>query len=224
MNSYTIYLKLLSDSTFGRGDGIAGVVDQEVEHDAYGFPFLRGRTLKGLLREECDNLVDTIVSPTQKASWKGSLALLFGVPGSNLSAIGKMQISDAQLPVDLRQAIAIQIQEKKLKATEVLNSLTTLRRQTAIDIETGVASDNSLRTHRVILRDLVFEASLDLEIPQDSIEDSLALISAGAQALRRVGSGRNRGKGHVKCWIQNEGETLECSNRFCDKIQEINAA
>lgn len=48
---YSIKIKLLSDTTFGRGDGVAGLVDQEVEHDQYGFPFLRGRTLKGLLSE-----------------------------------------------------------------------------------------------------------------------------------------------------------------------------
>lgn len=223
MSSYSFYLKLLSDSTFGRGDGIAGIIDQEVEQDTYGFPFLRGRTLKGLLREECDNLVD-ILPPAHQAFWKEKLALLFGVPGSSLSAIGKLHVGDAQLPVDLRQVVATEIQDKKLTSTEVLNSLTTLRRQTAIDIDTGVASDNSLRTHRVILRDLVFEASLDLDIAQDKLEDSIALLSAGAQALRRVGSGRNRGKGHVKCWIQDKAKTREYSDRFCDKIQEVGAA
>ena len=57
MPVYTLKIKLLSDTTFGRGDGVAGLVDQEVEHDPYGFPYLRGRTLKGLLSEECDNLI-----------------------------------------------------------------------------------------------------------------------------------------------------------------------
>lgn len=223
MSSYSFYLKLLSDSTFGRGDGIAGIIDQEVEHDSNGFPFLRGRTLKGLLREECDNLVD-ILSQSQQAFWKEKLALLFGVPGSDLEVIGRMQVGDAQLPVDLRRAVAVQIQEKELTTPEVLNSLTTLRRQTAIDIETGVASDNSLRTNRVIVRELKFSASLDLDVDQDCLADSLSLLSAGAQALRRVGSGRNRGKGHVKCWIQTEAETLNYSNRFFDRIREIGAA
>lgn len=223
MSSYTFYLKLLSDSTFGRGDGIAGVIDQEVEHDSDGFPFLRGRTLKGLLREECDNLVN-VLSQSQQSFWEDKLALLFGIPGSDLGAIGKMQVGDAQLPLDLRQAVTVQIQKKELTTTDVLNSLTTLRRQTAIDIKTGVASDNSLRTHRVILRELEFAASFDLDVDKDCLEDSLALLSAGAQALRRVGSGRNRGKGHVKCWIQTEAETLNYSNRFCNKIREIGAA
>ena len=43
-----LHLKLKSDTTFGRGDGIPGVVDEEVEHNPNtGLPFLRGKTLKG---------------------------------------------------------------------------------------------------------------------------------------------------------------------------------
>ena len=36
MNKYKLKIKLLSDTTFGRGDGVAGIADQEVEHDSYG--------------------------------------------------------------------------------------------------------------------------------------------------------------------------------------------
>lgn len=219
MSSYIVYLQLLSDTTFGRGDGIAGIIDQEVEQDIYGFPFLRGRTLKGLLREECDNLVD-ILHPDKQSSWRNLLALLFGVPGSDIDSMGQVQIGDAQLPTDLRQAVARQIHEQKLTTAEVLNSLTTLRRQTAIDLKTGVASDNSLRTNRVVLRELVFQAVLDLNAPVDKLEDCLELLSAGLKALRRVGSGRNRGRGHVKCWLQDEASTNQYCDRFCNKIQE----
>ena len=52
-----VRLELLSAATFGRGDGVAGLVDREVEHDSNGFPFLRGRTLKGLLAESAEDLV-----------------------------------------------------------------------------------------------------------------------------------------------------------------------
>ncbi|PVE30161.1 hypothetical protein DC030_15410, partial [Enterococcus faecalis] len=52
-----IRLKLLSDATFGRGDGVSGLVDEEVEHDARtGLPLVRGRTLKGLLVEGCADI------------------------------------------------------------------------------------------------------------------------------------------------------------------------
>lgn len=57
MTAYKLQFDLRSAATFGRGDGVAGLVDEEVEHDGDGLPFLRGRTLKGLLAEECANIL-----------------------------------------------------------------------------------------------------------------------------------------------------------------------
>ena len=45
MTIYYLKLTLQTDATFGRGDGIAVLVDVEVEHDQYGMPYLRGREL-----------------------------------------------------------------------------------------------------------------------------------------------------------------------------------
>src|SRR5690349_10479575 len=104
MSSYTLKIKLLSDTTFGRGDGVAGLVDQEVEHDRYGFPYLRGRTLKGLLSEECDNLVAVIPDESQRGHWQKVADKLFGKPGSTLDTQAIMYVGDACLPSDLRTA------------------------------------------------------------------------------------------------------------------------
>jgi len=46
MTTYYLNFTLLSDTTFGRGEGVPGLVDEEVEHDRYGLPYLRGRTLE----------------------------------------------------------------------------------------------------------------------------------------------------------------------------------
>lgn len=219
MSSYILKLKLLSDTTFGRGDGVAGLVDQEVEHDRYGFPYLRGRTLKGLLSEECDNLVAAIADENQQKKWQKISDKLFGKPGSTLDCQGIMHVGDACLPKDLRNAIATQIDnelERKrrspayqstLTSGDILESLTTIRRQTAIDPEHGSSVKHSLRSARVILRDLPFESKLlfTQELNADLEEDKniLALLIVGTLALRRVGSGRNRGRGHVQCTLWN---------------------
>ena len=205
MSIYKIQIKLLSDTTFGRGDGVTGLIDQEVEHDSDGFPYLRGRTLKGLLSEECDNLV--AVLQTNQNRWENVAAKLFGVPGSTLSTMSVMHIGDACLPNDLRSAVALQRQlTPSLTTTDILESLTTVRRQTAIAAETGVADRNSLRSARVILRDLCFTASLFFDAqPSDEM---LALLAAGVLALRRMGSGRNRGRGHVQCQLMDSTDTM----------------
>ncbi|MGG6285866.1 RAMP superfamily CRISPR-associated protein [Leptolyngbya sp. AN03gr2] len=205
MSIYKLQIKLLSDTTFGRGDGVTGLVDQEVEHDPDGFPYLRGRTLKGLLSEECDNLVAML--QTHQHDWERVAAELFGVPGSTSHTMSIVHIGDACLPEDLRNAVALQRQSSPdLTPTDILESLTTVRRQTAIAAETGVADRNSLRSARVVLRDLLFTALLFFD--QQPTPEMLALLAAGASALRRLGSGRNRGRGHVQCHL------LDCTGNI----------
>ncbi|MDG2616070.1 RAMP superfamily CRISPR-associated protein [Thermoleptolyngbya sichuanensis XZ-Cy5] len=211
MPTYTLNIHLLSDTTFGRGDGVAGLIDQEVEHDPYGFPYLRGRTLKGLLSEECDNLIHTLPG-NQKIYWQGVAGELFGKPGSTLETIGAIHVGDACLPEDLRQAVAYQISWGKLTRTEILDSLTTIRRQTAINPETGVPDRGSLRSARVVLRGLTFTAGLSFE--QQPTDDQLCLLMIAAKALRYLGSGRNRGRGHVRCHFHGESLPSNYLDRF----------
>lgn len=219
MPIYRLKIKLLSDTTFGRGDGVAGLIDQEVEHDPYGFPYLRGRTLKGLLSEEGDNLIAMLTN--HKQDWERVACNLFGKLGSTIGTMGVVHVGDACLPEDLRQAVAFQIENKTLTKTEVLDSLTTIRRQTSIDPESGTADEGSLRSFRVVLRDLCFIADLIFEkIPSDEM---LSLVAVGSLALRRLGSGRNRGRGHVQCTLCDaDGNVIthRYANYFGKEIKE----
>jgi hypothetical protein len=212
MSFYKLQIHLLSDTTFGRGDGVAGIIDQEVEHDPHGFPYLRGRTLKGLLSEECDNLIHALPS-NQRPDWQQVAEELFGKPGSTLDTMGAIHVGDARLPEeDLRQAVAYQISQEKLTRSEILDSLTTIRRQTAIHPKTGVPDRGSLRSARVVLRDLIFTADISFE--QQPTDDQLCLLMIGAKALRYLGSGRNRGRGHVCCSLNGESLPQNYLDRF----------
>lgn len=220
MIAYQLKMKLLSDATFGRGDGVAGLVDQEVEHDPNGFPYLRGRTLKGLLSEECDNLI-AVLPDSQRQHWQQVACKLFGQPGSTLDTIAQMQVGDACLPEDLRLAVAYQLkEEQQLTRVDILESLTTIRRQTAIDTKTGTPDENSLRSARLVLRDLEFTANLRFETQPDN--NTLALLSVGTLALRRVGSCRNRGRGHVQCRLFDSQEKEITGNylHFFESVEE----
>jgi hypothetical protein len=192
METYKLTLALESDATFGRGDGMAGLVDSEVEHDIYGMPYLRGRTLKGLLAEECANILFALDDQTSR--WDNAAQQLFGRPGSAIEDKANMRVGNASLPSDLRAAIVAGAEAGKYTKTDVLESITAIRRQTAMD-ETGVPDPGSLRAMRVMLRQTVFEASLSFTEPP--IQDNLALLAACVMALRRVGTGRNRGRGRV---------------------------
>jgi len=204
MTIYQLKIQLLSDSTFGRGDGLAGLIDQEVEHDFYGFPYLRGRTLKGLLSEECDNLIAMVSPDENQLYWENIACTLFGRPGSTLEDMGVMHVGDACLPNDLHEVVGWEIKQKTLTNKEVLDSLTTIRRQTAINLESGIADNGSLRSFRAVIRQLEFKADLLFETPpNDSI---LSVLSAGTLALRHIGSGRNRGRGYVRCTLHDSSE------------------
>ena len=194
---YQLKILLLSDTTFGRGDGVAGFVDQEIEHDSFGFPYLRGRTLKGLISEECDNLISSLSN--DQSIWYEAAAKLFGTTGSTLSSMGELHVGDACLPADLREAVASQQRQPNTTLTkaDVLSSLTSVRRQTAIDAETGAPETNSLRTTRVVIRETQLTAPLSFESQPD--ERMEVLLAVGALALRHIGISRNRGRGHVRC-------------------------
>src|SRR5579884_3110189 len=217
-------LSLKSDATFGRGEGLAGLVDEEVEYDAAtGLPFVRGRVLKGLLVEECANLLfalqtaDSPALPTLRkaAEW------LFGSPGSNLKGTALLHFGPARLPEQLQKAVRYRIDRDELKPADVLESLTAIRRQTAIDEVRAAPEKNSLRSMRVVLRQTSFCAWLDFV--EDPGADDLALLAACALSVRRGGIGRNRGRGRLSMQLLNEqGDdiTLKYFGRFKEIIAE----
>lgn len=291
MTTLCIKFETKSDATFGRGDGLASLVDAEVQHDSCGLPFLGGRSLKGLMEEECanilfalkqqfkylfcwndvpennneelisflkdnynldwlesaeidkstdgkmisiskdNNLVEMIIDQAEEkvilkinnnridnlkiemennklnvyqnkySDFKKAAKHLFGKPGSTDSDKAILHISDAKLPEDLRNAIASELENNKLEREQVLNSLTTIRRQTAIS-ESGVPKEGSLRVMRIILRETPFEAELSFD--QDPSGMDLPLLAACVKAFRIAGTGRNRGRGELIARLCNE--------------------
>lgn len=213
-----IHLILKSDATFGRGDGRAGLVDEEVEHDATtGLPFLRGRTLKGLLAEECANILFALRKQNSPvyAQFEQAAQFLFGQPGSTLKDDAMMHVGPALLPEEFRRAVEADIKRGDLTPADVLESLTGIRRQTAVDEKTGAPEEGSLRSMRVVLRNTPFIARLDFDTdPGDTIK---ALLAACVLSLRRAGTGRNRGRGRLTarlCDEQGNDITDECLERF----------
>ena len=205
MTEYRLTFTLLSDATFGRGEGIAGLIDREVEHDRYGLPYLRGRTLKGLITEETDNILYALSQAEAKLDpWEIARRTLFGQAGSKAADRGLIRFGPAELPEAVRDAVHQMHDAARDDAVTdanrrvVLESLTAIRRQTAIENDGekyGVPAEGSLRAMRVILRDTLFEARLSCD--RDLLPDELALLAASVLAFRRAGTGRNRGRGKL---------------------------
>ena len=202
MTTYRLKFTTESDATFGRGDGLASLIDAEVQHDIYGLPFLGGRSLKGLLEEECASILFAL-HPMKDQQFYDAARHLFGIPGSSDSDEAILHIGDAKLPEDLRNAIAIasEVENNKLEREQVLNSLTAIRRQTAIS-ESGAPKKGSLRAMRVILRETPFEAELIFN--QNPSDMDMPLLAACVKAFRRAGTGRNRGRGELTARLCND--------------------
>ena len=204
-----IKITLLSDTTFGRGDGVSGLVDQEVEHDPFsGLPLLRGRTLKGLLVEACADIFYSLERAGKMTEeLRQAAAFLFGEPGSDLEADAGIRIGAAQLPQLLRAAVTADVRARRLTPADVLESLTAIRRQTAVDEVKGRPEDKSLRSMRVLIRGTELAAPVTVSAAwQPDQETALALLAACVAGVRRGGIGRNRGRGHLQARLWHDGQ------------------
>ena len=222
----TIWLQMIlrSEATFGRGDGLAGVVDAEVQHDAYGLPFLGGKTIKGMLAALGDEILFalSLSSPAHFATWQAVDRRLFGQPGSDATKVGILHVGNGQIPEAVCSAIAYSQNVEGLRPQEILEAFTTLRRQTAMDAVTGAPQHETLRTLRVILRHTVFVAQLnftDSPSPQE-----LAWLATCVKGWRRAGSGRNRGRGRLQAELYDaypgdDPAVVACTHQHFDLWQ-----
>jgi hypothetical protein len=197
-------ITLCSDATFSSGEGLAGFIDTEVTFDRNtGLPYIRGSVVRGLLVEECANLLFALQQVNMYPNWlEESAKNLFGAPGSSLEEEGILRVGNATLPSDLVVVIENAVKKKEISPTEVLESLTCVRRQTAIDNAQGVPDDSTLRVERAVARDLVFTTTLQPARPL-TVKEKM-LLSACARGVRRGGQGRNRGRGKVAVQLKDD--------------------
>lgn len=200
---------------------MAGLVDSEVQHDECGFPYIGGRTLKGLLVEECANLLFALNSMGKAASWVPVANAVFGTPGSGLDDLARLRIGPAQLPESLRTVVQQEYHGQSVDVIrdEILPALTSIRRKTAVDAVTGAPQKETLRTQRVVLRDTVFSAPLafepDVNLDRDNDRRMLGLLAACVLALRRGGTDRNRGCGELSAQIMRDDQNV--TNQYYDE-------
>lgn len=187
----TLHIELLSDSTFSRGEGTAGVVDTEVEHDELGLPFIGGKTIRGLLRDAWLSMCKHFEGMEEAA------ARVLGRSRAREDSC-RLRIGDAHLPEGIRNTVRNAVAtEKRLAPDAILAAFTDVRYQTAEDPETGAPATATLRSSRVILRQFTFEAPLTWLDGYEPNPKDLQVLALCALATRHGGLLRNRGRGHI---------------------------
>jgi hypothetical protein len=133
---------------------------------------------------------------TRRDSWQASAKRLFGERGQTEGEHTRLVIGNATIAPDLRAALSNQ----GLERTQLIDSLTSIRRQTALNAS-GAPDDETLRAIRVVIRGLKLWAPLTF-VDKPKPEDQ-ALLAACVLALRRAGQGRNRGPGLIQVRISD---------------------
>jgi hypothetical protein len=195
--SQFIQIELLSDTTFSRGDGTAGVVDIEVEHDELGLPFLGGKTLRGLLH-------DSWLSMQHWFPELSSSAKLILGSDADCQDRSILRIGDAVMDSETRKWIEMAEfrTNKPVSSIEVLEALTDIRRQTSEERSTGAPAETTLRSVRVVLRDLKLLSPLYWLV--NPTAPDLRCLSLALLATRHAGLGRNRGRGHIRLTLDGD--------------------
>ncbi len=191
-------ITLLSDMCVASGEGYNSIVDIDVVHDEYGLPRIPAKRLKGCLREAAQELVDWQLLDEKV------LLQLFGEEGDRRA---KLILSDAYVAEYDSYVEEIKTSRSKGKNVvhpqNVLRLFTYIRTQTAIDTETGIVDEGSLRNLRVVKKGLEFVAQA--EVPTQLQND----FSQICRQLRHMGIARTRGLGEVSVIAEAENNTEE---------------
>lgn len=194
---YTMEVELLTEAVFGSGNMVPGLVDLEVLHDEEGFPYMKGKTVKGKIKEEFAHAL-WCLTEGRKNIEDPLVKEFFGSPDMEGRAV--LVFSDLCMDSRVKSLFSEKIREGEIEPWEILNAVTGIRNFTAVNYETGTAEKGSLRRVRVIRKGLRFYSRIstarDLN-PQEEL-----LLSAAVLSLKYLGTMETRGKGAVRCRLQ----------------------
>lgn len=228
MKNYQLDIRLLSDTIIGSGTGFGAAIDQDVVLNELGLPYIPGKRIKGCLRDSATEILDLLslsettgifdLSKEQITKKNNAYRLIkniFGVPGSLNST--KLIMHNLYLPkaVELDNWLAYLSHEYPAiyNSEAVTDQFTSIRQQTSLE-ESGLAKRNSLRTFRLIDKDLSFHGNIEADIS----DEELALLALAAKNLKSLGTKRTRGYGSVACTISELDENIK---PFAEKLQEV---
>ncbi len=217
MKPYKLRLELLSPTLIGSGETFGALIDTDVVFDEVGLPFVPSKRIKGCLRDSAMEAKEIFKSSGIDRSWI-DIDKTFGKIGCSESApvyFSNLFIEDYE---NTRALFEYYLKEKKypdiLSREYILETFAETRQHTAIDSETGVARDSSLRTVRVIKKGITFYGDIHIEKQNETISDTLCLACLN---FRFMGTKRNRGFGEIRCSLFEGDKELSIRNKLEEK-------
>lgn len=210
-STFEVELRMLSDWHVGAGYG-EGVVDRAVLRDVYGLPYVPGKTLRGVLRDSCEDIA-TALDEGLRGSWQSLLDEIFGdqpalqgSPADRAPMRGRLRVSNACYPAAVRSAVSGQ--------PGLVGAATFVKPGVRVSARSGRAVPRHLRFDEMARTGARLRATLALELP-DGPDGSrsramFALLLAALTRLEAVGGKRRRGAGRVEARIVDpEGVILD---------------
>ncbi len=183
-----ITIKLLSDLCTASGETHNSMVDTDIVYDEYGIPYIPAKRIKGCIREAALEMMEMgLIEQLQYLK-------IFGKEGNQRSgfSLSNAYIQDYDKTVQILRALHSSKAKGLSLQQNVLNEYADTRTQTAIDLETGVADKNSLRTIRVARKGLILEADCNIINPEN-----FKVLQQAVSLVKHMGVSRSRGLGLV---------------------------
>jgi len=203
---YKVIIKTLSDTIIGSPEAFGPIIDNDIVFDDNGFPYIPAKRIKGLFRNAAEDLLSIegfkkLISLPEEIN---IIDKLFGEMGST-EAVPNIIFDNLYIfdRVELNQWCDY-LKDKYpsfFNYNLMVDYFTDVRHQTAIDPETRIAKEHSLRTIRVLSGQYEFIGNLTVNYEDENTEKLLAFISL---YLDRMGSKRNRGFGKIEVEILDE--------------------
>lgn len=213
---------LTFEAPFHFGTGMRqGVVDRIVARDADGYLYVPGSTLKGTLRERCEQLAKLLSLQSREphdevnalAEFDPNMDIVARIFGSRVYP-GKLYFDDASLIAEHQQFF--DHTELRLRSKYRRGQVET-RTQSSLSRRTRTARAGMLYTSEWGLRALQFEGAIYGTLEGFAFREvsgtySLVLLVAGLHAVDHVGGNTSTGGGRCRIEITDlvlNGETQE---------------
>jgi len=191
MELLNLEITMHSDWHIGTGSSGEGNIDRRIARDENGFPFIPAKSLTGILRDSCEEVLSYLGldADPEMDNWA---TYIFG--RANVSS--NLRIRAAKMDKASRDyLLSFDVAERSVLS----KALATIKPGVAIDPLSGRAKDDNL-SFLEVARPMVLTASVEL---LDSTPEVLSLFVSACRLVEYIGAKRRRGLGRCSIRLYN---------------------
>lgn len=205
MELLNLEISMLSDWHIGTGSSGEGNIDRRIARDEDGFPFIPAKSLTGILRDSCEEVLSYLGldADPEMDNWA---TYIFG--RANVSS--NFRVRAAKMDKTSRDyLLSFDVAERSVLS----KALATVKPGVTIDPLSGRAKDDHL-SFLEVARPMVLTADVEL---LDSTPEVLSLLVSACRLVEYIGAKRRRGLGRCSIRLYNaDGVDLMQENQLAE--------